>query len=125
MPHIDEVVGEAARHNEDGVDADIVTGAGVTRGKLFGGGGDAAQAVAIERHSGSIGGRALFHFDEGEHLAAPGDEVDLPATKLHAPAKDSPAVEPEPPGGDGLGTAAAPFCFLPAQSELASMSARA
>lgn len=119
------MVGKAARDDENGVDADIVTVARVARGKLFGGGGDPSQAAAIERHSGGIGGRALFHFDEGEHFAAPGDEVDLAATKLHAPAKDSPAVEPEPPGGDGLGAATAPFCFPPVQSELASMSARA
>ena len=103
------------RHDEDCVDANVVAGAGVTRGELLGGNGDAAQAILIERKGGGVGSSALLDLDERDQFAAPGDQIDLAAAHLHAAGDDSPAVEPEPPGGNGLGAAATLFGLVTVQ----------
>ena len=84
---------QSPRDDEDRVDADVVAGAGVTRLKLARGDCDAAQPMFVERKRRSVGGGALFDLDEGQHLAAPRDQVDLAAAHLDPLGEDSPAVE--------------------------------
>lgn len=125
LPDVGEVEGEAAGDDEDGVDADVVAGAGEARGELLGGDGDSAQAVAIERDPRGVDGGTLLDLDERDQFAAPSDEIDLTAAHFHPPGEDSPAVETEPPGGDGLGAAAALFGEAAVQSLAPSARARA
>ena len=99
--------------DEDGVDADVVAGAGVARGELLCGECDAAQAILVERHGRRVARGALLDLDEGYQPAAPGDQIDLAAAHFHSPGEDPPAVEAEPPGGDGLGAAAALLGAMP------------
>ena len=116
---------KAAGDNEDRVDADVVAWAGIARSERFCRGGDAAQTMAIERHPGGIGGGALFDLDERQHVSTARDQVDFPAAQLDPPPENPPALESEPPSGEGLGTSAAPFGFLPAQVADPRASARA
>ena len=125
MPHDGQVKRQAAGDDEDGVDADVVAWPGEARCKRLRGGGDAAQAIAVERHRRGTGGRALLDLDEGEHRAAPSDEVNLPAAHFDTPGEDPPAVETKPPGGDGLRAATALLGFPAVQSEPPSARARA
>ena len=114
-----------ARDNEDGIDTNVVVGAGIARHEGFSSGGDAPQAVTVERHPGGVGGGALLDLDEGEDGAAASDQIDFPAAKLHAPGEDSPAMEPKPPSGERFGAAATLLGFPPVQAELPNWRARA
>ncbi len=125
LPYVSEVHREPARDDEHRVDADVIARTDIARGKLFGGGGDAAQAIAVERYRCGVGGGTLLDLDEGDHLAAPGDEVDLAAAQFDALGEDPPAVEPEPPGGEGLGATAALLGFPAVQSPEPRTRARA
>ena len=125
LPDIGEVERKTAGDDEDGVDAHVVAGARVARGELLGGEGNAAQAILIERQSGGVGGGALLDLDEGDHRAASGDQIDLATVHFDPAGEDPPAVEAEPPGGDGLGAAAALFGEIAVQAPFPSARARA
>jgi hypothetical protein len=116
---------QPARDDEDGVDLDVVAGAGVARRKLLGGGRDPAQPIPVEREADRVEGRAVLDLDERQAFAAPSDEIDLAPANLDPPREDSPAVKPQPPGGDGLGAAAAPLGEVALQPPSARASARA
>ena len=116
---------QAAWHDEDRVDSDVVAGAGVTRLELARGDRDAAQSMLIERKRRGVGGGALFDLDEGEHLAAPGNKVDFAAAHLDPLGENSPAVEAEPPGRDRLGAASALFGVAAVQPDAPIANARA
>ena len=125
QPDVGEVEREAARDDEDGVDANIVARACKARGKRFRCGGNTAQAMAIERHGGGIGGGALLDLDERDQFAAPGDEIDLAPAHFHPPRQNPPSVKPQPPRGDGFGAATALLGLPPVQSGDPSARARA
>lgn len=116
---------QAARDDEQSVDADIVALAGVAGGQPLRGYGDAAQTIFIQRPGGSYRGAALLDLDERQNLAATGDQVDLATRHAGTPGEDSPALQAQPPGGDGLRLAAARLGQLPVQSPSPSSSARA
>ena len=91
-----------ARDDEQGVDADVVAGPLVTHRQALGGDGDAAQPVLIEREARRGRVAARLDLDEGHDPPAPRDDVDLAAEDPRATGEDAPAVEAEPPSGDGL-----------------------
>ena len=115
---------QAARDDEDRVDADVVAGAGIARLELARGNRDPAQAMFVERLGGGVSGGALFDLDESQHPAAPRDQIDLTAAHFDAGGEDPPAVEPEPPRRDRLGAAAALLGVVAVQSGDPSASAR-
>lgn len=125
MPHIGEVAGEAAGHDEDGIDANVVAGAGVARRQPLRRHRDTPQAMLVEAPRRCILVGPLLHFDEGDRPAAPGDEVDFATGDARAAVEDAPAVEAQPPGGEAFRLATARFGLLPGQSRLPSSSARA
>ena len=111
---------QAARHEEDGVDADVVSGAHEARRQPFGSDGDAAQAIVIKRHGGAFIGRARLDLNEGENAAAAGDQVDFAAGHPRAFSENAPAMQSQPPGGQPLGLATALFGKLAAVQRLSS-----
>ena len=78
----------------------------------LGRGGDAAQPVIVERQGGAVLAGARLDLDEGEDAAAPGDQVDLADRRAGAHGEDPPALQPQPPGGEPLGPAAAALGLL-------------
>ena len=125
MPDVGEVTGQAARYDEQSVDADIVAVASITLSQACCGDGDAPQPIFVQCPGGGIGGIPLLDLDERQHAPAPGDQVDLAAGDARPPGQYLPAVQPQPPGGDGLGLAAARFGKLAVQSLPPSSNARA
>jgi hypothetical protein len=55
--------------------------------------------------------RSCLYLDEGQHLAAPGDEVDLSHRSTNALAKDTPALAAKVPGRDRFGPPPASLRF--------------
>src|SRR5579871_1473287 len=53
--------------------------------------------------------------DEGEHAPAPGDDIDLAQTALHAPGEDAVAAQGEADDGEGLPRPSAAPGRLPAR----------
>lgn len=66
-----------------------------------------SEALPVERLLRRFTACPRFHLDEGQHLAAPGDEVDFAEPGAATDTEDSPAVEAEVPGGEPFGAAAA------------------
>ncbi len=118
-------MGPSPGDDEDRVDADIVVAACEARRQLFGGCDHAPQSPFVERQGGGIGAGPLLHFDEGQGLAATGDQVDFAAADPGAPGENPPAVEAKPPGGDGFCTASTPFRLGAVQPPSPSSRARA
>lgn len=79
MPDVGEVAGQAARHQEQRINADRVAIAGESGCKPLGGNSDAAQTIFVECPCGGICRAALFDFDECQRPSAAGDQVDLAA----------------------------------------------
>jgi hypothetical protein len=119
------VTGQVARHDEQGVDADIIALARIAVSQSLGGNRDTPQPIFIECPGGGIGGAPLLDFDERQHSPAPSDQVNLAAGYPRPLSQYPPAVQPQPPGGDGLGLAAARLGKLPVQSLPPSSNARA
>jgi hypothetical protein len=107
MPDIGEMAGQSARNEEDGIDADVVAIASVAGCQALGGDDDAAKPIFVERQSGAFLRGARLDFDEGEDAAPARDQVDFAARDPGALGEDAPAMQPKPPGGDGLRLAAA------------------
>ena len=81
--------------------------------------------MLVERKRCGVGGGALLDLDEGQHLAAPGDQVDFAAAHLDPLGENSPAVEAEPPGRDRLGAASTLFGVAAVQPDAPIANARA
>src|SRR3546814_1132498 len=80
---IRQVAREAAREEEDGVDPHIIAGAQEARRQRVRGGGDAAEAIVVERQ-GDVGfGGARLYLDEGDNAATPRHQVDLAAWRAY------------------------------------------
>jgi len=111
---------QAARYEEDGVDADIVACAHKARRQPLGGDGDAAKPIAIERNGRALFAGARLDLDEGECPPAAGDDIDFAAGHSRALGENPPAVEAQPPGGQQLGLAASLLSKLAAVQRLSS-----
>src|SRR5690606_13189110 len=107
LPGVGDVARPAARRKEQHVDAHVLAGAGVAVAHGVSGGGHPAQTVVIDSHRQCLAASAPLHLDECHGPAAPGDQVDLAARRLHAPGHYSPALEPQPPCRQRLTPAAA------------------
>lgn len=119
------MTGQAARDEEQRIDADCVAIAGEAGRKPFRGDRNTAQPIFVERPGGGVRGAALLDLDEGQRSAAPGDQVDLAAGNPGALGEDPPALQTEPPGGERFRPPPARFSELPLQSLAPSSSARA
>jgi len=107
------VPGKAAGDDEQSVDPDIVAVAGEAFGKPLGGDRDPAEAVSVEREFGGFARIARLHLDEGNCPATAGDDVDFAAGNASSAGEDSPALQPQIPAGQRLGSAAALFRLSP------------
>lgn len=119
------MAGQPAGNQEQRVDTRIVAIAQEARREPLGRDRDAPQPIVVERDGGGIASRALLDLDKRHNAPAPRDKVDFAARDTRAPRQDPPAVEPQPPSGDGLRTAAALLGLAAAQREFARSSARA
>lgn len=116
---------QSSRHNEQGIDADIITVASIAVGQSPSGNRDAPQPIFVQCPRGGVHRVALLDLDERQHTPAPSDQVYLAAGYTRPLGQNSPAMEPQPPGGDGLGLAAARLGKLAVQSLPPSSNARA
>jgi hypothetical protein len=117
------VAGQAARNDEDCVDAHVIAGSDIPRGETLGSDGDAPQAVFVEGETGGFVARSRLYLDESRDPAAARDQIDFAAFDLAALREDAPAVEPQPKGRDPLSATAPSFGLDPVH--LARSSARA
>src|SRR3546814_2567855 len=102
VPDILQVAREAAREDEDGVDPHIIAVAQEARRQRFRGGGDAAEAIVVERQ-GDVGfGGARLYLDEGDNAATPRHQVDLAAWRAYAAGDYRPSLQPQPERREGL-----------------------
>src|SRR5436190_978573 len=101
------MVWPAARHDEHGVDADVVAVAHEPLRQALGGDRHTPQPVTVERESSLVSGGPCLDLDKCDRPAPTGDDVDLAAADAHPPPKDPPAVEPQKPACEGLRTASA------------------
>ena len=91
LPHVGQVAGEATRHDEQCVDADIVAFPRIARRQPLGGDRYAAKPIFIQGPGGGFVRAALLDFDKGDDASAPGDQVDFSARDPGATCKDAPA----------------------------------
>lgn len=119
------MAGQAARDEEQCINANGVAIAGEAGRKPFRGDRNTAQPIFVERPGGSVLGAALLDLDEGQRSAAPGNQVDLAAANPRALGEDPPALQTEPPGRERFRPPPACFGDLPLQSLAPSSSARA
>ena len=98
---------EAPGRKEHHVDPYVIARSGEARAQHFGGGGNAAEAIVIDREVEVLRPVAPLDLDEGDRAAAARDEVDFADRDTEPLAEDTPAVEAEPPGGAALGLAPA------------------
>jgi hypothetical protein len=66
-----------------------------------------AQPVVVESERRLFRGRSGFDFDKGNGSAAASDQVHFTDGSPDPRCDDAPSLEAEPPGGEGLGPAAA------------------
>jgi hypothetical protein len=114
------MAGQPAGQQENGVDADVVTGPGKTGRKPLGRNGHPPQPILIERHGGAILASARLDLDESDNPTAARDQVDLAAGHSRALGQDPPAMETQPPGRQPLGLAPAPLGKLAPVQRLSS-----
>ena len=125
VPYIGEVTGEAAGHNEQSIDADVVAVAGKARRQPLGRHGDTPQPIFVERPGRGVDCAALLDLDKRQRPAATGNQVDL-ATRYARPlGENSPTSQPQPPGGDGFRLATTRLGKLAIQLLAPSSRARA
>lgn len=115
MPDVRQVNRPTSRHDEQGVDPDVVALTHITRGETLCGGDDPSQAVVIEREPRRILGRSRLDLHEGERPAALRDDVDFAAGHPRAPGEDAPALEAKVPAGERFRAAPAFFRCLAVQ----------
>jgi hypothetical protein len=95
----------------DHVDPDVLSIAEKARNEEFGRSGDPAEAVVIERNLRRRPSGTSLHFNKGEHLAPPRNEVDFSDRSAHALAEHRPPLATEKPSGKVLGSSAAALGF--------------
>ncbi len=124
LPCVGDVAREAARCKQDHVEPDIFAASGIAMRHRFHGGSHARQPVFVDRMIEIGAPAAPLHFDEGDHPASSGDDVDLARRCLDPPVEDLPAFGPEPDRSAGFAVAAA-FLGQPARHSERSSSALA
>jgi hypothetical protein len=124
VPDVGEMARKSAWHNEDGVDADIVVFAGVTRCQPLGGDNNPPQPIRVKRQRQPFLGTASLDLDESERPAPSGNQVDLAASDPGALGEDAPPAQPQPPGRKPFGAPAA-LLSIDAPVQRLSSSARA
>src|SRR5690606_5770561 len=107
LPGIDDVARPAAGRKQQHIDADRVVRSGVAMRNHFNGGGDAAQAIFVDRQRQFGRSRAPLDLDERDRPPAPGYQVYLAPRRLHPPGDDAPSVQAQPPGGPAFAAPAA------------------
>ena len=108
-PDIGEVARQPSGHQEDRVYPNIVIGTCIAGREALGGDGNPAKSIFVEREGCRLVASSLLHLDEGNHFSAPRNQVHFAAGNAGAARQDSPAVKPQPPGGDGLGAPSSSF----------------
>ena len=88
------MTGKAAGHDEQRIDANIVSVAGITRSKPRGRDRHPTQPVAVEGPIGSLLAAALLDLDECKRSSAAGNKIDFAARNTGAVSKYVPAFEP-------------------------------
>jgi hypothetical protein len=106
------VLWEAARHDENRVEAHIVSGTHEAGRECIGCGGDAAEAELVERVIGFSGGGASLYLDESNNAAPAGNEIDFSHWCTHPPSNDPPALQLEPKPRQPFRSPAAAFGAL-------------
>lgn len=109
LPNVRGMARQAARHDVDRVDPNVVTGLLEARRQPLGGNDDATNSPGIERHCCGLLGRSSLDLDERQRSPTPCDNVDLAAGHAGPSREDPPATEAQPPAGDRLGAAATFF----------------
>ena len=99
MPDVRQVPWPAPRHDEQRIDAHVVTVTHVAGSETLGSHHHAAQPPLVERKCRRFLGCALLHLDKGEYLATARDDIDLAARNASAALEDSPALQPQVPAG--------------------------
>lgn len=107
VPDVREMPRETAGQEKDGVDADIIAVAHEARRQPLSRDRDAAQAILVEGHRRAFLAGARLDLDKGDDAAAACDQVDLAAGNARPCRQDAPAMQPQPPGRQPLGAAAA------------------
>lgn len=125
LPDVDQMARQAARRKEHHVDPYGVARPGEARTEHFGGRGDAAQPIFVDRKVEVGWTFAPFDLDEGDGAPPPRHKIDLADGDAQPLAQNAPAVEAEPPGGAAFGVASARFGGGAVQSCSFSASARA
>ena len=116
--------GKPTRHQENGVDANVIAWSGITSGKALGSYRHAPKPILVQRHGRRIFTVPLLDFDECDGPSALGNQIDFTPRNTRAASQNSPAMKAQPPGGDRLGPAPPCFGDLPIQSEPPRSSAR-
>ena len=83
------------------------------RKEQAGGARDAAELPLAQRLDGAQLIAPRLHFDEGQHVAAPGHDVDLAQFRAIAPRQDAPAFQAQAPDRAPFRRMAEPMGFLP------------
>jgi hypothetical protein len=78
------MAGQAAGHDEDGVDPKLVISPHEAGREPFRSGCNPAETVGIERMIGGCRRCARLHLDKGEGAAAAGDQIDFAAGDARA-----------------------------------------
>jgi len=107
MPDIGEMARQAARHQEDGIDANVVTFSDIAGRQPLGGNDNASQAVLVQRKGRGFLCCPRLDLDKRDNPSASCNEIDFATRRLGAPRQDSPAMQAQPPGGDGFRLATA------------------
>jgi len=119
------VARQSARHDEQGIDADVVAVASIARRQPLGCDCDTPQPVFVERPGRGIDRAPLLDLDKRQCPAATGNQVDLATRDPRAFGKNVPAMQAQPPGGDSFRLATTVLGKLAIQLDAPSSSARA
>ena len=115
LPDVGQMARKSARNDEDRIDPHVVSGLQIARREALRGGDHSTKPPCVERHCGGFRRRTRLYLDECDYSPPSGDDVDLAVRHTSAASEDAPAAQPQPPAGQRLGSAAAPFCSLPIQ----------
>ena len=91
-PRILDVARAGARGEKDNVDADVLAIEGIAGHENLSRRGDAGEALVIDREIKFGDGGTRLHLDEGDEVAALGDQIDLAGWGPHALIEDPPAA---------------------------------
>ena len=124
LPHVFEVGGRIARDDVDDVDANILGLAEEARYEELGGGCHPLQAAQVERAMRRRDAGPGLDLDEGEQLAAAGNQIDLADWRPHPFGENLPPFAAQIGRGLRFGAASAAFGLDPRFAQRTSSSAR-